>query len=78
MYVHKNQGLSRLYVLSLSVFGAKQYHPILQSSQIESYYVNFYVAINVGVSLWREYSSATLLNRNEVRIHSDNLVFLCL
>lgn len=37
--------------LSLSpvaVFGAKQYHPVLQSSLIESYYVSFYTTINVG------------------------------
>lgn len=26
----------------VNVFGAKQFHPILQSSLIESYYVNFY------------------------------------
>ena len=29
-------------------FGAKQFHPILQSSLIESYYVNFYMCINIG------------------------------
>ena len=32
----------------LNVFGAKQYHPLLQSSLIESYYVNFYMCINIG------------------------------
>lgn len=32
----------------VNVFGAKQHHPILQSSLIERYYVNFYVAINTG------------------------------
>ncbi|KAL7485725.1 hypothetical protein ACHAW6_011331 [Cyclotella cf. meneghiniana] len=32
----------------VNVFGAKQFHPILQSSLIESYYVNFYMCINVG------------------------------
>ena len=31
-----------------TVFGAKQFHPVLQSSLIESYYVSFYTAINVG------------------------------
>jgi POT family proton-dependent oligopeptide transporter len=31
----------------VNVFGAKQFHP-LQSRQVESYYVNFYVAINIG------------------------------
>lgn len=32
----------------VNVFGAKQFHPILQRNQIESYYVRFYVSINVG------------------------------
>jgi POT family proton-dependent oligopeptide transporter len=32
----------------VNVFGAKQFHPILQSSFIESYYVNFYMCINIG------------------------------
>jgi POT family proton-dependent oligopeptide transporter len=32
----------------VNVFGAKQFHPLLQSSLIESYYVNFYMAINIG------------------------------
>ena len=32
----------------VNVFGAKQFHPILQSSLIERYYVNFYMAINIG------------------------------
>jgi dipeptide/tripeptide permease len=32
----------------VNVFGAKQFHPILQSSMIESYYVNFYMCINIG------------------------------
>ncbi|KAL3789084.1 hypothetical protein ACHAW5_009823 [Stephanodiscus triporus] len=32
----------------VNVFGAKQFHPILQSSYIESYYVNFYMCINIG------------------------------
>ena len=30
------------------VFGAKQFHPLLQSSLIESYYVKFYMCINIG------------------------------
>lgn len=33
---------------AVNVFGAKQFHPLLQSSLIESYYVNFYMCINVG------------------------------
>mmetsp|Transcript_3945 Transcript_3945/g.7583 ORF Transcript_3945/g.7583 Transcript_3945/m.7583 type:complete len:675 (+) Transcript_3945:270-2294(+) len=32
----------------VNVFGAKQFHPILQTSMIESYYVNFYMCINIG------------------------------
>jgi POT family proton-dependent oligopeptide transporter len=32
----------------VNVFGAKQFHPLLQSSLIESYYVKFYMCINVG------------------------------
>jgi dipeptide/tripeptide permease len=32
----------------VNVMGAKQYHPFLQSDQIQSYYVNFYLSINVG------------------------------
>jgi len=35
----------------VNVFGAKQFHPILQSNQIEQYYVMFYVAINVGATI---------------------------
>lgn len=32
----------------VNVFGAKQFHPLLQSSLIERYYVHFYMCINVG------------------------------
>jgi proton-dependent oligopeptide transporter, POT family len=32
----------------INVFGAKQFHPLLQSSMIEQYYVNFYMTINIG------------------------------
>ena len=32
----------------VNVFGAKQFHSILQSLLIESYYVNFYMCINIG------------------------------
>jgi dipeptide/tripeptide permease len=31
-----------------NVFGAKQFHPILQSSKLESYYIYYYQMINVG------------------------------
>ncbi|MGK3751057.1 MAG: POT family proton-dependent oligopeptide transporter [Bacillariaceae sp.] len=40
--------LSFFLLLLILVFGAKQYHPLLQSSLIESYYVSFYTVINVG------------------------------
>mmetsp|Transcript_46370 Transcript_46370/g.52698 ORF Transcript_46370/g.52698 Transcript_46370/m.52698 type:complete len:775 (-) Transcript_46370:223-2547(-) len=32
----------------VNIFGAKQFHPLLQSSKIESYYVKFYMCINIG------------------------------
>ena len=32
----------------VNVFGARQFHPILQSSFTESYYVSFYMCINIG------------------------------
>ena len=32
----------------INVFGAKQFHPVLQSSMIESFFVNFYMALNIG------------------------------
>ncbi|GKY94070.1 hypothetical protein MPSEU_000373500 [Mayamaea pseudoterrestris] len=32
----------------VNVFGARQFHPLLQSSLIESYYVSFYMCINIG------------------------------
>lgn len=35
----------------VNIFGAKQFHPLLQSSLIESYYVNFYMCINIGALL---------------------------
>eukprot|EP00547_Thalassionema_nitzschioides_P005327 CAMPEP_0194219936 /NCGR_PEP_ID=MMETSP0156-20130528/27210_1 /TAXON_ID=33649 /ORGANISM="Thalassionema nitzschioides, Strain L26-B" /LENGTH=751 /DNA_ID=CAMNT_0038949787 /DNA_START=100 /DNA_END=2355 /DNA_ORIENTATION=- len=35
----------------VNVFGAKQFHPIVQSACIESYYVNFYMCINIGALL---------------------------
>jgi len=35
----------------VNVFGAKQFHPKLQSDLIESYYVSFYIVINIGAFL---------------------------
>jgi POT family proton-dependent oligopeptide transporter len=32
----------------VNVFGARQYHPVLQRSMIESFYVRFYMVINVS------------------------------
>lgn len=32
----------------VNVFGAKQFHPVVQSALVEPYYVNFYMAINIG------------------------------
>jgi len=32
----------------VNVFGAKQFHPYLQQTLVEKYYINFYMCINVG------------------------------
>ncbi|KAL7536693.1 hypothetical protein ACHAXR_007341 [Thalassiosira sp. AJA248-18] len=32
----------------VNIFGARQYHPFLQKSMVESFYVQFYMVINVG------------------------------
>ncbi|KAL7522454.1 hypothetical protein ACHAWF_000304, partial [Thalassiosira exigua] len=32
----------------VNIFGARQYHPVLQRSMVESFYVQFYMVINVG------------------------------
>lgn len=32
----------------VNIFGAKQFHPVLQSDMIETYYVRFYMCINIG------------------------------
>jgi len=32
----------------VNVFGAKQFHPYLQQTLIEQYYINFYMCINIG------------------------------
>ncbi|CAB9530233.1 15 member 4 [Seminavis robusta] len=48
-------GLTVLYPLGagaiksvVNIFGAKQFHPVLQSSMLSEYYVNFYMFINIG------------------------------
>jgi dipeptide/tripeptide permease len=35
----------------VNIFGARQYHPILQRSMIETFYVRFYMIINIGACL---------------------------
>lgn len=35
----------------VNVLGAKQYHPVLQSEMVESYYISFYMVINIGALL---------------------------
>ena len=35
----------------VNVFGAKQYHPLLQPDLIRAYYINFYMCINIGALL---------------------------
>jgi proton-dependent oligopeptide transporter, POT family len=32
----------------INIFGAKQFHPLLQSSLLETYYVNLYMCVNFG------------------------------
>lgn len=32
----------------VNVLGAKQFHPVLQSEMVESYYISFYMVINIG------------------------------
>jgi len=35
----------------VNVLGAKQYHPVLQREMVESYYISFYMVINIGALL---------------------------
>lgn len=35
----------------VNIFGARQFHPILQRSLIETFYVKFYMIINIGACL---------------------------
>lgn len=35
----------------VNVLGAKQFHPVLQSEMVESYYISFYMVINIGALL---------------------------
>lgn len=41
----------------LNVYGAKQYHPVLQSKKVESYYVYYYIFLHLG-----SFFGGTLIN----------------
>ena len=32
----------------VNIFGARQFHPILQTNALAKYYINYYVSANVG------------------------------
>lgn len=36
---------------TVSVLGGKQFHPVLQSAKLESFYINFWMTVNVGAVL---------------------------
>lgn len=60
----------------VNVFGAKQFHPLLQSSVIESYYVNFYMSINIG-ALVGICTIPILAQHNVTLAYSWPLALLC-
>ena len=69
----------------VNVFGAKQYHPVVQSTLIEPYYVNFYMVINVGslvggfmIALVAEKSDEIAFFIPFVAMCCGFLLFLCL
>lgn len=69
----------------VNVFGAKQYHPVVQSTLIEPYYVNFYMAINVGALLGGVLISVIAQKSDEIAFFipfvamcCGFLLFLCL
>lgn len=58
-----------------NVFGAKQFHPILQSRLIESYYVSFYMVINIG-SLAGGFAVPILAQHNITLAYSVPVIML--
>jgi POT family proton-dependent oligopeptide transporter len=68
----------------VNVFGARQFHPLLQSSLIESYFVSFYMCINVG-SVLGGIAVPVLAQTNVtwayflpvVMLSAGSLIFLC-
>ena len=62
---------------AVSTFGAKQFHPVLQKHQISSYYVSFYMAINLG-ALCGGILVSTLAQSNVTLAYFTPVVMLCL
>jgi POT family proton-dependent oligopeptide transporter len=50
----------------VNIFGARQYHPILQRSLIETFYVKFYMIINIGACLG--FMIMPIIARNNITI----------
>ena len=61
----------------VNVFGAKQFHPVLQRQQISSYYVSFYMAINFG-ALCGGLLISTLAQSNVTVAYFTPVFMLCL
>jgi len=61
----------------VNIFGAKQFHPVLQRQQISSYYVSFYMAINFG-ALCGGLLISTLAQSNVTVAYFTPVFMLCL
>lgn len=61
----------------VNIFGAKQFHPVLQKHQISSYYVSFYMAINLG-ALCGGILVSTLAQSNVSLAYFTPVAMLCL
>lgn len=61
----------------VNIFGAKQFHPVLQKHQISSYYVSFYMAINLG-ALCGGILVSTLAQSNVTLAYFTPVAMLCL
>ena len=61
----------------VNIFGAKQFHPVLQKHQISSYYVSFYMAINLG-ALCGGMLVSTLAQSNVTLAYFTPVAMLCL
>jgi len=61
----------------VNIFGAKQFHPVLQKQQISSYYVSFYMCINFG-ALCGGLLISTLAQSNVTVAYFIPVFMLCL